>query len=166
MVCAVLRKRFSGTPPPARARLVRDLSSGYGAGMASMRATQFRTLPAFILSRSPYQSCHWPITTSLTWPSHRLSTPHFADAAARADVRRTLRNCAICEVANNTYARGIVVALANDTIGTGPRLKLLAGDDDINRQVENRFDLWAQEVCLAEKLRTMRMARAQDGKAK
>ena len=27
------------------------------------------------------------------------------------------------------------------------------------------FDLWAQEVALAEKLRTMRMARAQDGEA-
>jgi len=88
-----------------------------------------------------------------------------ADAAASPDVRRTLRNRARYEVANNSYARGIVLTLANDTVGTGPRLQLLTGDDGINRQVEVEFDLWAQEVALAEKLRTMRMARAQDGEA-
>jgi len=88
-----------------------------------------------------------------------------ADAAASPDVRRTLRNRACYEVANNSYARGIVLTLANDTVGTGPRLQILTGDDGVNRQVEVEFDLWAQEVCLAEKLRTMRMARAQDGEA-
>jgi len=88
-----------------------------------------------------------------------------ADAAASADVRRTLRNRARYEVANNSYARGIVLTLANDTVGTGPRLQLLTESDAVNRQVEQEFDLWAQEVCLAEKLRTMRMARAQDGEA-
>jgi len=45
-----------------------------------------------------------------------------ADAAASADVRRTLRNRARYEVANNSYARVIVLTLANDTVGTGPRL--------------------------------------------
>ncbi|MFW6119236.1 MAG: phage portal protein [Planctomycetota bacterium] len=88
-----------------------------------------------------------------------------ADAAANADVRRTLRNRARYEVANNSYARGIVLTLANDTVGTGPRLQLLTDDDAVNHQVEVEFELWAQEVCLAEKLRTMRMARAQDGEA-
>ena len=88
-----------------------------------------------------------------------------ADAAASSDVRRTLRNRARYEVANNSYARGIVLTLANDTVGTGPRLQLLTDSDAINRQVEREFDLWAQEVGLAEMLRTMRMARAQDGEA-
>jgi len=88
-----------------------------------------------------------------------------ADAAASADVRRILRNRARYEVANNSYARGIVLTLANDTVGTGPCLQLLTDSEAINRQVEKEFDLWAQEVGLAEKLRTMRMARAQDGEA-
>ena len=48
-----------------------------------------------------------------------------ADAAASAEVRRTLRNRARYEVANNSYARGIVLTLANDVIGTGPRLQML-----------------------------------------
>ena len=86
-----------------------------------------------------------------------------ADVAASVDVRRTLRNRARYEVANNSYARGIVCTLANDTIGTGPRLQLLTDDSDLNRQVEHDFERWAMAVRLAEKLRTTRMARCQDG---
>ena len=86
-----------------------------------------------------------------------------ADAAATADVRRTLRNRARYEVANNSYARGIVCTLANDTIGTGPRLQLLTDNDGLNRQVERDFERWAVAVRLAERMRTMRMARCQDG---
>ena len=86
-----------------------------------------------------------------------------ADSAASSDVRRTLRNRARYEVANNSYARGIILTLANDTIGTGPRLQMLTEADAVNREVERQFELWAMEVSLAERLRTMRMARAQDG---
>jgi len=88
-----------------------------------------------------------------------------ADAAASVAVRRTLRNRARYEVANNSYARGIVLTLANDTIGTGPRLQMLTDSDEANDELEHEFDRWAREVNLAEKLRTMRMARAQDGEA-
>jgi len=42
-----------------------------------------------------------------------------ANAAANPEVRRILRNRARYEVANNSYARGIVLTLANDVIGTG-----------------------------------------------
>jgi len=34
------------------------------------------------------------------------------------------RNPARYEVANNAYARGIVLTLANDVVGTGPRLQM------------------------------------------
>ena len=80
-------------------------------------------------------------------------------------MRRTLRSRARYEVANNSYARGIVLTLANDTVGTGPRLQMLTGLDAVNRTVEREFETWALEVALAEKLRTMRMARCQDGEA-
>ena len=63
-----------------------------------------------------------------------------ADAAASAEGRRTLRNRARYEVANNSYARGIVLTLANDTVGTGPRLQLLTDSDAVNRQVEKEFE--------------------------
>jgi lambda family phage portal protein len=99
-----------------------------------------------------------------------------ADAAANPEARRTLRNRARYEVANNSYARGIVLTLANDVIGTGPRLQMLLGDPSAgsgpggqdagaNRTIEAEFARWAKVVGLPEKLRAMRQARAQDGEA-
>ena len=88
-----------------------------------------------------------------------------ADAAASPDVRRTLRSRARYEVANNSYARGIVLTLANDVTGTGPRLQMLTDSPEANRQIEREFGKWAKAAGVAERLRTMRIARAQDGEA-
>ncbi len=88
-----------------------------------------------------------------------------ANAANNAEVRRILRNRARYETSNNSYAKGIVLTLANDLIGTGPRLQMLTDDADANRRIEREFMCWTTVVCLAEKLRTMRMARATDGEA-
>lgn len=86
-----------------------------------------------------------------------------ANGAMSAEVRRTLRNRARYEVANNSYARGIVLTLANDTVGTGPRLQMLTGDAEANRRVEAAFAEWSAAVRLPEKLRTLRMSRADSG---
>jgi lambda family phage portal protein len=88
-----------------------------------------------------------------------------ADGAASADVRKTLRNRSRYEVANNSYARGIVTTLANDVVGTGPRLQMLTDDDNGNGIIETEFMNWASQIHLAQKLRTMRMTRASDGEA-
>ena len=88
-----------------------------------------------------------------------------ADASNNVQVRRILRSRARYEVANNSYARGIVLTLANDVIGTGPTLQMLTADAAVNRLIEREFMRWATAVNLAEKLRTMRVARAQDGEA-
>jgi lambda family phage portal protein len=88
-----------------------------------------------------------------------------ARAANNPEVRRILRNRARYEVANNSYARGIVLTLANDLIGSGPRLQMLTATAEANRRIEQEFARWAKAAGLAEKLRTMRMARAQDGEA-
>ena len=88
-----------------------------------------------------------------------------ANAANNPQVRRTLRSRARYEVANNSYARGIVLTLANDCVGTGPRLQMLTGEDGTNRLVEKEFMRWAESVSLPEKLRTMRMARAESGES-
>ncbi len=86
-----------------------------------------------------------------------------ADAAASPEVRRVLRNRARYEVANNSYARGIVLTLANDVIGTGPRLQMLTGDPEADRRIEAAFMQWARATDLPAKLRTMRQARAESG---
>lgn len=88
-----------------------------------------------------------------------------ANAANSPGVRRTLRNRTRYEVANNSYARGIVLTLANDCVGTGPRLQLLSPDRNANNFVEREFSRWAKEIKLSEKLRTMRMAKAEDGES-
>ena len=88
---------------------------------------------------------HWAMADSLS-----------ADGAASADVRHKLRERARYEVANNSYAKGIVLTLANDCIGTGPRLQLLTEDSETNRRVEAAFAQWAKAV---------RMAKSSDGEA-
>ncbi len=88
-----------------------------------------------------------------------------SNAANSSEVRRTLRNRARYETANNSYARGIVLTLAHDVVGTGPRLQLLTEDAEANRRIELAFMIWARAIGLPEKLRTMRVARATDGEA-
>ena len=86
-----------------------------------------------------------------------------ADADASPEVRRILRMRSRYEVANNSYARGLVLMLANDTVGTGPRLQMLGEDEGLNDRIEAAFARWSEAVRLPQKLRTMRMARCQDG---
>ena len=97
---------------------------------------------------------------------HWAAADHLsADMEAAPEVRRTLRMRSRYEVANNSYAKGLVQMLANDTIGTGPRLQMLSGDEEFNDEVESEFMRWANAVRLSSKLRTMRMSRCQDGEA-
>ncbi len=86
-----------------------------------------------------------------------------ADATNSLAVRKTLRERARYEVANNSYAKGIMLTLANDCIGTGPRLQLLTDDDTTNRVAEAHWAAWMRAAKLPEKLRTMRVAKAVDG---
>lgn len=88
-----------------------------------------------------------------------------ARAANSPSVRRVLRMRARYEVANNGYARGMGKTLANDVIGTGPRLQVTTEDADVNRTIERQFGEWMRAARLARKLRTMRRAIFSDGEA-
>ena len=88
-----------------------------------------------------------------------------ADAAMNPSVRKVLRERARYERANNSYAAGIVRTLANDMVGTGPRLQCTGGDAEANRQVEARWHEWFAAAGLCEVLRLMREARAESGEA-
>ena len=88
-----------------------------------------------------------------------------ADAAGSPMVRRTLRNRARYERANNSYLAGISSTLANDLIGTGPRLQLNSGDSTIDREIERAFFDWGWQINLPNKLRTMRESIVVDGEA-
>ncbi len=86
-----------------------------------------------------------------------------AKAANTLTVRQRLREKARYEVANNCHARGITLTMANDVIGTGPRLQLGYDDDALNSAVEKQWNAWADEICLAEKLHTMELSKVIDG---
>lgn len=88
-----------------------------------------------------------------------------ASAANWRGVREVLRKRSRYEVANNTYAKGIVHTLANHTIGTGPRVQLQDVSRDTSKWFRAEWGNWAQEIGLAAKLRTMRMAKCQNGEA-
>lgn len=96
---------------------------------------------------------HWAMADSMS-----------ADALGTYD-RKTLRTRSRYEVANNSYAKGIALTLANDCVGTGPRLQMLLADGEANRKVEDAFTNWCIAVNLTEKLRTMRQAKLVDGEA-
>ncbi|HRQ75582.1 MAG TPA: phage portal protein [Phycisphaerales bacterium] len=112
--------------------------------------------------RAKFDSAQTNADNRRHWASADGLSPN---AAINPEVRRVLRNRARYEVANNSYAKGIVLTLANDAIGTGPRLQILTDDSEANDRVEHAFERWAQAVDLPEKLRTMRMARAESGEA-
>jgi len=103
---------------------------------------------------TPENRRHWSVVDYLS-----------ADAANSSGIRKTLRARARYEVANNSYAKGIVETLANDAIGTGPQLQLEGEDEQNNDNIEAEFDRWAKAVRLSEKLRVMRKAKCQDGEA-
>jgi len=126
----------------------------------SRKATQGRSLPAVVRAR--YDAAQTTAENARHWA---MADAMSADSAASADVRKKLRERARYEVANNSYAKGIVLTIANDCVGTGPRLQLLSDNAETNRRVEAAFAAWAEAVSLAEKLRTMRMAKSTDGES-
>jgi len=78
-------------------------------------------------------------------------------------VRKTIRERARYEVANNSYANGIVDTLAADTIG--PVIQLQLGDTELSQRTERAFSAWAKAVNLWAKLRTMRRSKTVDGES-
>lgn len=145
-------KRLSG--------IIEQLRGGSATSPAASGRSPRR--PFFSRLRAKYDAANTTLDNYKHWSrADGLS----AATANSPDVRRTLRNRSRYEVANNSYARGITLTLANDVVGTGPRLQMLTGNDAANRFVEYEFLDWCDAIGLAEKLRTMRLARVADGEA-
>ncbi|MFN8780010.1 MAG: hypothetical protein ACK5ZI_11650 [bacterium] len=100
---APLRGMQSVSPSPAASRAPHGGGSRGGRRLVVAKFDSAKT--------TPENRKHWANADGLS-----------PNAAINPEVRRVLRNRARYEVANNSYAKGIVLTLANDTIGTGPRL--------------------------------------------
>ncbi len=131
--------------------------------LAEMRGRITRQ-PAHAHLAAGYDSAQTTDDNSTHW---RMADQLAADAANLPAIRSILRSRARYEVANNCYARGVGESIANDLVGTGPRLHL--DDERLTPEqrayVEAEFAAWCKAIRLAEKLRTMRKARRQDGEA-
>ena len=112
--------------------------------------------------RAKYDAAQTTVDNMRHWA---MADAYSADAAMTPDVRRTLRNRSRYEVANNSYAKGMVLTIAGDCVGTGPRLQLLTERDEYNSRIEQEFADWCETIDLPQKLRAMRMAKATDGEA-
>lgn len=87
-----------------------------------------------------------------------------AAAANSPEVRRRLRDRARYEDGNNSNASGLAGALADEMIGTGPRLQLTLPETDpdfgtplppeLAREIECRWREWCDATALADKLHT------------
>lgn len=86
-----------------------------------------------------------------------------ADASASAVVRKTIRERARYEIANNPLLAGMVATKADLIIGSGPRLRMLTDSPEINARVERLFAEWANETGLAATLSVMAKAKVGDG---
>ena len=88
-----------------------------------------------------------------------------AKAAANPEVRKKIRERSRYETANNSYLKGMVLTIANATIGPGPRLQMKTDDPELNAFIEREFHDWCDEIRLADKLRTAEMATIVDGES-
>ncbi|HZT79590.1 MAG TPA: phage portal protein [Gemmataceae bacterium] len=93
------------------------------------------------------------------WMSDWLS----AKSANNFQVRRQLRIRSRYEVSNNPYLYGVCTGNADDLVGTGPTLQCLRESAAENRAIEAAWREWAEEVGLAEKIRTCKLAKTVDG---
>lgn len=88
-----------------------------------------------------------------------------ANAAHSPAIRAIIRRRARYEIANNSYAKGMLLTLANDLIGRGPRLQMMTGNTALDSAIEFWWDSYTKKIGLAQKLRTARMAKGGDGES-
>lgn len=74
-----------------------------------------------------------------TWT---YATETDADAAL-VDYLPTLRNRCRYEMRNNSYCRGIAETLANDIVGSGPKIQFTTESEAFNKEAEEKFRRWS-----------------------
>lgn len=104
-------------------------------------------------------------TTRENYRHWQMADAASADSSADPGVRRVLRMRCRYEFHNNSYFMGTADTLANYTIGTGPRLQMLTGNKSLNAGIEKEWERWAKEICLADTLKVMRLARTYNGES-
>jgi len=128
--------------------------------LAAARRVEDRAKRIDSLSAS-YDAAANTVETQKHW---RYADNLSAAAANSVSVRKTLRQRSRYEcLENNSFAKGIVLTLSNDTISTGPSLQVMLPDTSASRIIEQKWRKWSKDVRLASKLRTARISKVIDG---
>lgn len=139
------------------------LPSGWTTGRKDLAELRGRIAPARTVAAS-YDAAQTTDDNVEHWKQADLFSADYANLPA---IRQIVRSRSRYEIANNCYARGVGESIANDLVGTGPRLHI----DDERLTVEQRayvegeFAAWMNAIGAAVKLRTMRKAKRGDGEA-
>ena len=130
------------------------LPSGPGRSLSMKRADRIA---------AKYDSAQTTTENSRHWKN---ADHHSADVANSPGVRKVTRSRARYEcLENNSIGNNIVRSLANDMVGRGPRLQVQTGFPERDKAIEQPFNRWTRRIHLAQKLRTMRQAKAVDGES-
>ena len=128
----------------------------------TVRLSDYRYAKPAVPIRASYDAAKTTDENTRHWANADALSPN---AALSPYVRATLRNRARYEIANNSYAAGMVRTLANDTIGTGPTLQVATGNDKADSVIEGAYWRWSQAIRFPKKLRLLRMAKCGDGES-
>ena len=117
-----------------------------------------------------YMATHYDSARAIPDFDWRFQDSKSSDLSLTFEVRKRIRERARYEVANNPHATGAGWSIVNSVIPNLPKLQFTPieksdGGDLIARKLERDFSLWAHEIRLAEKLRSMRFAKYQDGES-
>jgi len=112
-----------------------------------------------------YDAAQTTTSNERHWANADLLDPHSSNNPA---ARQNLRSRSRYEVIeNNPYLKGMVMTLANDFVGSGPRLEII--DNSYTEEQKTRmqilFNAWSKKIKLRNKLWRMRIAKIVDGEA-
>jgi hypothetical protein len=99
------------------------------------------------------------------WGNADTMGPHMAN---RPEIRRVLRSRSRYEVIeNNPYLKGTILSIANDFVGSGPRLEIIDEriSEDRKQMIENAWDHWCKVRKVRRKLWRMRVSKIVDGES-
>lgn len=132
----------------------------YGRPMPSLQQRQIAAKRARL--KAQYDAAQTTQENSKHW---RWADNLSAAAANSLDVRRTLRSRAQYEFANNSFANGMVLTLANDFVSTGPQLQveLEGADRRVGRIIEKHWRQWTRQIRFHRKLRTAKVSKTVAG---
>lgn len=119
-----------------------------------------RAQPRQMILRARYDAAQTTSDNERHWSSAEAGS---ADAIANPHIRRILRNRSRNEFNNDSYAKGIISTVANDVVGTGPRLQIIGKGKAAADRIEKAWAIYAKSIDLAGKLRVLRASRAVSG---